>query len=153
MICLCLSRRSDFIYTHSNSRWPVRAFRRDIPRLENIFSVNSPEWLLAETHIYYKHTLTHRLRYCNLGRFHTGERWFQLFFASFTPTVVFLPSFSSAPDLSSYSTAVYVHLFPPTCSYCFFLPARIEELPKSLEHGFSRLAKFKIFLNYTFSNF
>lgn len=93
---------------------------RSLPQLENIFSVNLPEWLLAETHIYYKHTLTHRLRYCNLGRFHTGERWFQLFFASFTPTVVFLPSFSTAPGLiflfycricTSFSTDVFLQLF------------------------------------------
>lgn len=46
------------------------------------FSVNLSEWLFTETHVYHKHTLTHRLRYCNLGRFHTGERWFQFFLSS-----------------------------------------------------------------------
>ena len=91
--------------------------------------MNLLEWLLAETHIYYKHTLTHCLRYCNLGRFHTESDDFS---SSLLPSRQLSCSyllFPLAPDLSSCSTTVYEHLFPLTFLAFFYrLPARIEEL-------------------------
>ena len=95
--------------------------------------------------LYYKHTLTHRLRYCNLGRFHTESDDFS---SSLLPSRQLSCSyllFPLAPDLSSCSTTVYEHLFPLTFLQLFSIGNRRESKNfwrTLLEHTFSRLIKF-----------